>query len=69
VKTVLEVAVYALKKLKSIAQNASYNARPHFICRDINSGSIADISSQFDKIKAGLNEAAKAADTTLNCLI
>ena len=44
-------------------------ARPHFICRDINSGSIKDIVQQFEKIKAGLEEAAKAADTDLASLV
>ena len=42
VKEVLEVAIYALNEIKKIAA-ASNSSRPHFICRDINSGSTKDI--------------------------
>lgn len=45
------------------------SARPHFICRDMNNGSTKDIKGQFEKIKAGLEEAATAAGTTLSDLI
>ena len=42
VKEVLQVSIYALKKIRDIA-NLPNTARPHFICRDINSGTQKDI--------------------------
>ena len=54
--------------MKELAADIN-SARPHFICRDINSGGVKDIRAQFDKIKAGLEEAAKAAGTRLEELI
>ena len=42
VKEVLQVSIYALKQIRNIA-NMNTTARPHFICRDINSGTSKDI--------------------------
>ena len=42
VKEVLQVSVYALKKIREIS-NVDISARPHFICRDINTGTRKDI--------------------------
>ena len=42
VKEVLQVSIYALKQIKNIA-NMNTTARPHFICRDFNSGTYKDI--------------------------
>ena len=44
-------------------------ARPHFVLRDINTGSKNDVQVQFDKIKLALEEAARAADKELSQLI
>ena len=68
VKSVLQMTIYNLKQLKAIAGMDNL-ARPHFICRDINTGSKKDILGQFDKIKLALDEAARAADAELNELI
>ena len=68
VMKVLQVSIYALKRIKEITNHAN-TARPHFICRDINQGSIKDIQNQFDKIKLALEEAAEAADCRLWDLI
>ena len=42
VKEVLQVSVYALKKIREMS-NVNISARPHFICRDINTGTKKDI--------------------------
>ena len=49
--------------------NVNISARPHFICRDINTGTKKDIQIQFDKIKLSLEEAAQAAEENLHDLL
>ena len=68
VKSVLQMTVYNLKQLKAIGGMENL-ARPHFICRDINTGSKKDILGQYDKIRLALEEAAKAAESSLEELI